>query len=124
MEKLTKQGGYRKGAGRPPELEPQLREAKKLAKEMQGAMRLGLMTVAKHYPDLIERALNLSLNDTANKDSARMLSFLLELLPKMVKLQDELGTEWDELTNKIKEKLEEGSSNTGVSREAETFPQS
>ena len=71
-------GGRRARAGRPPELKAQIAEAKSLAKQLQGAVRSGLLQLAENYDSLIELAINqAALGDT------KVLLRLLELPAKM-----------------------------------------
>ena len=71
-------GGRRANAGRPPELGKQLAEAKSLAKQLNGAVRSGLLQLAENYDSLIELAINqAALGDT------KVLLRLLELPAKM-----------------------------------------
>ena len=71
-------GGRRARAGRPPELKAQIAEAKSLAKQLQGAVRSGLLELAEHYASLIELAIQqAALGDT------KVLLRLLELPAKM-----------------------------------------
>ena len=71
-------GGRRANAGRPPELKAQLAEAKSLAKQLNGAVRSGLLQLAENYDSLIELAINqAALGDT------KVLLRLLELPAKM-----------------------------------------
>ena len=71
-------GGRRARAGRPPELKAQIAEAKSLAKQLQGAVRSGLLQLAENYDSLIELAIQqAALGDT------KVLLRLLELPAKM-----------------------------------------
>ena len=71
-------GGRRANAGRPPELKAQLAEAKSLAKQLNGAVRSGLLQLAENYDSLIELAIQqAALGDT------KVLLRLLELPAKM-----------------------------------------
>ena len=71
-------GGRRARAGRPPELKAQIAEAKTLAKQLQGAVRPGLLQLAENYDSLIELAIQqAALGDT------KVLLRLLELPAKM-----------------------------------------
>jgi hypothetical protein len=71
-------GGRRANAGRPPELKAQLAEAKSLAKQLNGAVRSGLLQLADNYDSLIELAIQqAALGDT------KVLLRLLELPAKM-----------------------------------------
>jgi hypothetical protein len=71
-------GGRRARAGRPPELKAQIAEAKTLAKQLQGAVRSGLLQLAENYDSLIELAIQqAALGDT------KVLLRLLELPAKM-----------------------------------------
>ena len=71
-------GGRRARAGRPPELKAQLSEAKSLAKQLNGAVRSGLLQLAENYDALIELAIQqAALGDT------KVLLRLLELPAKM-----------------------------------------
>ena len=71
-------GGRRARAGRPPELKAQIAEAKSLAKQLQGAVRSGLLPLAENYDSLIELAIQqAALGDT------KVLLRLLELPAKM-----------------------------------------
>ena len=71
-------GGRRANAGRPPELKAQIAEAKSLAKQLQGAVRSGLLQLAENYDSLIELAIQqAALGDT------KVLLRLLELPAKM-----------------------------------------
>jgi hypothetical protein len=71
-------GGRRANAGRPPELKAQISEAKSLAKQLQGAVRSGLIQLAENYDSLIELAIQqAALGDT------KVLLRLLELPAKM-----------------------------------------
>ena len=71
-------GGRRANAGRPPELGKQLAEAKSLAKQLNGAVRSGLLQLAENYDALIELAIQqAALGDT------KVLLRLLELPAKM-----------------------------------------
>lgn len=71
-------GGRRPRAGRPPELAKQLSEAKKLAKQLQTAVRTGLLSLAENYPALLEIAMQLAKNG-----DTKVLLHLLELPAKM-----------------------------------------
>ena len=71
-------GGRHARAGRPPELKAQLSEAKSLAKQLNGAVRSGLLQLAENYDALIELAIQqAALGDT------KVLLRLLELPAKM-----------------------------------------
>ena len=84
MEPLQIHGGTRPGAGRPPALASQLAEAKKLARHLQGAVRLGLQQLADVYPELMKKAIDKALKE----DNDKMLEKLLDLLPRMVRIDD------------------------------------
>ena len=71
-------GGRRARACRPPELKAQIAEANSLAKQLQGAVRSGLLQLAENYVSLIELAIQqAALGDT------KVLLRLLELPAKM-----------------------------------------
>ena len=78
-------GGRRPRAGRPPELEAQLAEAKRLAAQLRLAIRGGLYKLANEYESLLDVAL-----DLAKKGDTRVLLHLLDLPSKLgISLQDE-----------------------------------
>ena len=74
----SNRGGRRPRAGRPPELKKQLSEAKTLAKQLQTAIRGGLMQLADSYEGLIEIAIQ-----EAVAGDTKVLLRLLELPAKM-----------------------------------------
>ena len=104
MSKRTKvdpgHGGARPNSGPAPQLAVQVKDARKLAERLQGAIRLGLQPIAERYPDLVARAIDVAM-DPVNKDSAKMLTFLIELLPRMVKLEDDEKDKWAGLVKSI-----------------------
>jgi hypothetical protein len=71
-------GGRRPRAGRPAELQRQLKEAKALAAQMRVAVRSGLLKLADDYPALLEIAVNLAM-----QGDTKVLLHLLELPAKM-----------------------------------------
>lgn len=80
-----KRGGKRPGAGRPPALSPQLREAKEVAKRLWIGAQLGWGQLAKDYPSLIGIAVKVAKGDYDNgKPNVQMLRTLLELMPRVV----------------------------------------
>ena len=90
-------GGARAGAGAPVKLATQLDKGGKLAKQLSGAIKLGLKPLAKAYPDLIKQAIEM-----AQAGDKQVLLHLIDLLPRMVRIEDdEKGSKAAQVFNKI-----------------------
>lgn len=97
MNDLNIHGGARPGAGAPLKLDVQLDKASKLKKQLSGAIKLGLRPLAKAYPDLIKQAI-----DMAQKGDKQVLLHLIDLLPRMVSIEDdEKGSKAAQVFSKI-----------------------
>ena len=100
-------GGARPGSGPKPKLEIQIAQAEKLALELQGYVKSGLSRLAIRYPDLMDEAISRAL-DRDYKDSNSSLMRLIELLPKMVDLEDGNESKADQLKRKWQSINEQG----------------
>ena len=76
-------GGSRAGAGKPPELQHQIVEARKLAKQLQIAGRTGIKRLGVELPSLIEQAIEI-----AKTGDEKMIRYLLDLFFRVVRLED------------------------------------
>jgi hypothetical protein len=81
-------GGARPNSGPKPKLEVTLASAQKLASQLKEATRGGLGKLALRYPELMEVAINRALTEDS-KEANSILMRLLEMLPRMVRLEDD-----------------------------------
>lgn len=88
-------GGLRYGAGRPISLEKQLDRAEKLAHRLREATKLGLDTLAADYPALMTQAV-----EYAKAGDKTMLRFLLELMSKMVAVEEDEDSAFKQIVKK------------------------
>ena len=114
--KIAKHGGGRPGAGRPvTSAARQSDEYKKIAKQIKGALGLGLDKLAEKYPHLMETAIWVAEGRNENgirteKPNVAMLKFLLELPVRLVDWQPD-GQPATKGSQLIKELLVEGDVN-------------
>jgi hypothetical protein len=81
-------GGKRDGAGRPPKLAKQLELAEKLAKQLQGALGLGLDKLGQAFPDLVQASIEEALRGPTAVIRSQERRFLISKMIDLVKMEE------------------------------------
>lgn len=101
---VEKRGGAGRGQGRPPALQKQIAEAKKLRRALQGAMGLGLKELAEAFPTLLRDEIR-----SAQEGDEKSRRYLLDLMVKMTKMEgDDEETPIARIFQQFMVKVEEG----------------
>lgn len=105
VKKYAGHGGKREGAGRPPVLSRQVKEARKLAEKLNVAVKLGLDPLADRYNDIVLVLVNeaLGLDDTGKRVKKPNTNVAMKLMETGIKL---MGGDRDEAGSKIEGLLE------------------
>ena len=82
-------GGVRPGAGRPSKTSNVLKGEAVVQRRLRGGAELGWEALADEYPSIMRAAIELALGNEDNKPDKSMLKTLIELMPKVVGVEQD-----------------------------------
>jgi hypothetical protein len=94
-------GGARPGAGRPSKTSNVLKGEAVVQRRLRGGAELGWEALADEYPSIMRAAIELALGNEDNKPDKSMLKTLIELMPKVVGVEQD--TEDSPITKMLRE---------------------
>jgi len=86
---IMEHGGARPGAGRPSKTSNVLKGEAVVQRRLRGGAELGWEALADEYPSIMRAAIELALGNEDNKPDKSMLKTLIELMPKVVGVEQD-----------------------------------